>query len=249
MRVFISYRRDDTGHVAGRLQDRLVSDFGATNVFLDVYSVMMGQDFRDAVRVRLAASDVVLLLVGSDWQPELLHRDNDYVRFEIEQALIGQKHIIPVLVDTAVMPDAQEVPESIRAVVYRNAVPLRRDLDFETDIARLIAGIRQLGGGQQETGRSADLDRQRGPDQPAGHGPPTQHAVVPLSSFAKLRHQRWRPALKALLWLIAASALGVLVLTSLNIQVFLIAANVLMAFALLNLVVKVLIGLMGSYDG
>ena len=37
--IFISYRRDDASGYAGRLYDRLVAQFGAHRVFMDVEGI------------------------------------------------------------------------------------------------------------------------------------------------------------------------------------------------------------------
>jgi hypothetical protein len=59
-RVFVSYRRADTPHVAGRLFDRLEARFGTGNVFMDVDSIEPGLDFAEAI----GACDVLLALIG-----------------------------------------------------------------------------------------------------------------------------------------------------------------------------------------
>jgi hypothetical protein len=41
-RLFLSYRREDTKHIAGRLADRLIDDFGPDRVFIDVDSIALG---------------------------------------------------------------------------------------------------------------------------------------------------------------------------------------------------------------
>ena len=66
-RIFISYRRSDTPHVAGRLFDRLVARFGAGNVFIDVDTIEPGLDFTDAIADAVGACDVLLALIGSNW--------------------------------------------------------------------------------------------------------------------------------------------------------------------------------------
>ena len=48
--IFVSYRRADTNHVAGRLCDRLGYAFGKEHVFYDVDSIKVGTDFRAAIR-------------------------------------------------------------------------------------------------------------------------------------------------------------------------------------------------------
>ena len=87
MKVFVSYRRKDVGHVAGRLRDRLVNEFGEPNVFFDVDSIDPGQRFAHVISERLGKAEVVLVLIGQNWQPELLARPDDYVRLELAEAL------------------------------------------------------------------------------------------------------------------------------------------------------------------
>lgn len=47
--IFISYRRQETSHLAGRLYDRLADRFGEDRVFMDVDSIEPGLDFSDAI--------------------------------------------------------------------------------------------------------------------------------------------------------------------------------------------------------
>ena len=44
-KIFINYRRDDSGGTAGRLHDRLAETFGRENVFMDVDHIPAGVDF------------------------------------------------------------------------------------------------------------------------------------------------------------------------------------------------------------
>jgi hypothetical protein len=44
--VFISYRRGESRHVAGRLADRLIDRFCAERIFMDVQAIEPGTDFR-----------------------------------------------------------------------------------------------------------------------------------------------------------------------------------------------------------
>jgi hypothetical protein len=52
MKLFVSYRRDDTGGRAGRLVDALVARFGARNVFQDVNAVALVTTFVPRSRLR-----------------------------------------------------------------------------------------------------------------------------------------------------------------------------------------------------
>jgi hypothetical protein len=48
-RIFLSYRREDTRHVVGRIGDRLTDHFGDERVFVDVDTIEPGQDFAKAI--------------------------------------------------------------------------------------------------------------------------------------------------------------------------------------------------------
>jgi hypothetical protein len=45
--IFINYRREESGHVAGRLHDSLAPTFGRNKLFMDVDSIPVGKDFEN----------------------------------------------------------------------------------------------------------------------------------------------------------------------------------------------------------
>jgi len=65
--IAISYRREDSTPVAGRLHDRLRAEFGNDNVFMDFDSIPYGVDFRDHIKSTLERADVVVAVVGPGW--------------------------------------------------------------------------------------------------------------------------------------------------------------------------------------
>ena len=142
MKIFVSYRRKDASHVAGRLRDRLVNEFGEPNVFFDVDSIDPGQRFADVISERLGQAEVVLVLIGPNWQPELLARPDDYVRLELAEALDQQKRVVPVLVDDGELPTIDDLPDELAGFLTHNAAKLRQDPDFHEDADRLIEGVK-----------------------------------------------------------------------------------------------------------
>ena len=48
-RIFISYRREDAAYPAGWLFDRLAERFGAEQIFKDVDSIDLGDDFAEVI--------------------------------------------------------------------------------------------------------------------------------------------------------------------------------------------------------
>jgi hypothetical protein len=139
-KVFISYRRDDTKAIAGRVYDRLVSALRRDNVFFDVSAIKGGENFEDRLSSAVTVSDAVLIFIGSKWLEPLsngilpgLADHNDYVRLEVRQALQQRKLVIPILVDGVVMPDQNKLPEDIATLTKRNALPLRHET-FDADL-------------------------------------------------------------------------------------------------------------------
>lgn len=159
MRVFISYRRSDDRHLAGRLQDRLADAFGDDNVFYDVDSIPVGADFREVIRSTLQTVDVVLALVGPGWSSERLTQPNDVVRLELAMAFDLAKPVIPVLVDDAAMPAPSSLPPELERLAHLHAAPLRPDPGFHPDTQRLIDAITSLA----ESARPRDPLRESAP--------------------------------------------------------------------------------------
>jgi TIR domain len=144
MKVFLSYRRDDTGGRAGRLFDVLVARFGARSVFQDVNAVAPGLDFTAQVEAAIEASDVVLVVIGPKWlggvDPDggrRIDRPEDFVRQEVSRALASGIPVVPVLVEGVSLPPADELPDDVAPLVLRQAVTLR-DVSWHNDVNDLI---------------------------------------------------------------------------------------------------------------
>jgi len=151
MKIFISYRRDDSAGHAGRLYDHLKDHFGTQNIFMDIDTIQPGEDFRKAIENAVGACDVALVLIGKQWlNAKDLHGlrrlddPHDFVRAEVASAIANPKiRVIPVLVRGASMPGAHELPEILKELAWRNAIELS-DNRFQYDAKRLIGVIEQL---------------------------------------------------------------------------------------------------------
>src|SRR5262245_34738552 len=163
-KIFINYRRGDSIGTAGRLHDRMAQAFGRKDIFLDVDQIPAGVDFVDYLNRQLAACDVFLAVIGPNWLDarnadgaRRLHDPGDFVAIEISAALARNIRVIPVLIDGAHMPDASELPEPLKPLVRRQAIPLRHD-HFGRDAAALIEKIREAQGTKESRlGRRAAL--------------------------------------------------------------------------------------------
>ena len=143
-RVFISYRRQDTRYPAGWLYDRLAEHLGPQQIFKDVNSIEPGDDFTEIIGDAVGSCDVLLVLIGERWLTvtdrdgrRRLDNTDDVVRLEIETALERGIRVIPILVEGATMPRADELPASLAKLVRRQALELS-DSRFNADTERLI---------------------------------------------------------------------------------------------------------------
>jgi len=146
--IFISYQRDDAINTVGRIYDHLKQNFDERRLFLDVDRQVGGDDFRDSIRAALNRSDVVLAVIGPRWltasNPEGQRRlddPGDWVRIEIESAFASEVRLMPVLVQGARMPRAEEMPAPLRQLAYRTAISVRPDPDFRRDIVQLVSDL------------------------------------------------------------------------------------------------------------
>jgi TIR domain len=143
-RIFISYRREDTAYPAGWLYDRLADRYGGGQIFKDIDSIQLGDDFVEVITAGVGSCDVLLALVGDKWLTitdadgrRRLDDPEDFVRLEIEAALKRNIRVIPILVEGARMPRANEVPASLAALVRRQALELS-PARFDFDTSRLL---------------------------------------------------------------------------------------------------------------
>jgi hypothetical protein len=143
-RIFISYRREDTAYPAAWLYDRLADRYGDGQIFKDVDSIELGDDFIQVIKTAVESCDVLLALIGEDWLStsdthgrRRLDDPNDFVRLEIEAALARNVRVIPILVGDATMPHAEELPQSLVRLVRRQALELS-PVHFDFDTGRLL---------------------------------------------------------------------------------------------------------------
>ena len=179
-KVFISYRRDDSADITGRLYDHLTSRYGSANIFKDVDSIPLGMDFRTHLGDAVAKCEAVIVVIGPRWSgaaPDGTARLNDpgdFVRIEVEQALARQIPVIPVLVGGVTMPKADALPDSLRDLVFRNAMQLRPDPDFRGDLSRLFKGLERL---TAITPRTSGKPTATSPPAPLPAPPPASEPV------------------------------------------------------------------------
>jgi hypothetical protein len=150
--IILSYRREDSAGVTGRIFDRLIQEFGTDRVFMDIDSMPAGVDFHQHLQDILADCGALLVVIGKSWrsqrkgQPARIMDPDDWVRIEVETALERGIPVVPLLIDGASLPSREQLPESLWPLLRRNALPVDSGRDFHAQLTRLVRDLHlQLG--------------------------------------------------------------------------------------------------------
>lgn len=148
--IFISYRRDDSADITGRIYDWLVREFGKESVFKDVDSIPLGIDFKEYITNIVSQCHILLVVIGKQWLTIAgkngkirLEDPGDFVAIEIIAALERNIPVIPLLVQNVSMPSEENLPSMLKKLAYRNGTVVKPDPDFHADMDRLIRGIKK----------------------------------------------------------------------------------------------------------
>lgn len=153
MKIFISYRRKDSGRDIGRIRDKLKKEFGEENVFRDLVDIPPGADFRSILEEKTNHCDAMLVLIGPTWAGitdsngnKRLFEPTDFTRVEVETGLrkLREKKaiVIPVFVMNASMPSPADLPETLCQLTFQNGIEIHDDPYFDFDMGRLIAALK-----------------------------------------------------------------------------------------------------------
>lgn len=171
--IFISYRRSDSEYAAGRIYDALATHYGSERIFKDVDRVVPGSRWEDAIDQAMSATTVLLVVIGPNWvsaadaatSQRRLDDPQDELRREVSKGLANYPAttVIPVLISGATMPSPEQLPENLRELTRRQAVSVRGEEHFHSDIGSLIAAIDSAGlTGRHRRSRSSEASRRRG---------------------------------------------------------------------------------------
>jgi hypothetical protein len=147
-KIFLCYRREDSGGYAGRIQDQLAQALGSDVLFMDVDAIPLGANFVRVLHDEVAKCEVLLAVIGRNWLDardergnRRLENPNDFVRVEIEAALQRNIPVVPILVDGAGIPGANQLPKELEELSLRNGIDVRL-ASFHNDVSRLIHGLK-----------------------------------------------------------------------------------------------------------
>lgn len=161
MNVFISYQRADTALAAHALG--YAARLAGHKPFVDTGSIGVGELYRQVIANEVAASHLMLALIGAAFDLRRLHEPVSVVTFEWQRARFHGIAVVPVLVDSTKMPADEQMPTQLRWFTRRNALALRR-ASLSADIDACIAAIPTLAATPRRAARVLWVD-----DRPANN--------------------------------------------------------------------------------
>jgi hypothetical protein len=143
-KIFISYRREDTNWLTGRIYDRLTKHFSEAQIFIDIDSIALGDDFVAHIEQSVTSCDVLLAIIGQHWLETIQSKSQevDFVRMEIVAALKNNIRVIPILVENTKMPTADNLPGELKLLATRNAF-LINYISFNSEMEKLAQSLKK----------------------------------------------------------------------------------------------------------
>jgi hypothetical protein len=202
-RLFINYRRGDSGGYAGRIYDALNNHSPSWEVFMDIDTIEPGVDFTEVIDHELDTCDAVIAVMGRQWlqqtdvkgQRRLDHPD-DFVRLELAAALDRPNvRVIPILVQGVDMPSSDDLPDVLVPLARRNAIELS-DSRWSYDMSRLVDVLerieQKLASEEQLPAGQAVLAPKRTPEasEPPDGGKSLRVATPPHEEDSRTRRRR-----------------------------------------------------------
>jgi pterin-4a-carbinolamine dehydratase len=150
-KVFISYRRQDSGTAARRIAAEFGAKYGEQNIFIDTDSIRVGANWARAIDKALAEAAVVLVVIGPKWiythdeyGRRRIDNDLDWVRNEVLHALDEKKTVIPLLVEGAQPLEAVALPETLMRLCQVQNYSISENF-WDRDLGFLFADLDRSG--------------------------------------------------------------------------------------------------------
>jgi SIR2-like domain/TIR domain len=150
LKIFISYRREDTAFPARLLYGAVAERFGPDNVFYDRQSIPGGTTFFDEITSHASEASVFIVLIGPYWMRILTehqrNRDRDVVLHEIDQALRSPAPtvILPVLVAGTSPLKIEDLPPALQELPGFQVEYLRDDDRMPDDIRQIVTRLEEI---------------------------------------------------------------------------------------------------------
>jgi TIR domain len=108
--VFVSYRRRDSSLFVDLLAEHLQ---GVCRVFVDTADIELGETFMSTIQQAISRARLVIVIIGSNWNPSRLHDEADVVAYELRTAKRFARRVIPLVLLPGTMPGLDALPSDL----------------------------------------------------------------------------------------------------------------------------------------
>lgn len=189
MRVFISYRRDDSQAATQWIYRELKASLGPDQIFFDFDTIPFGVNFKTFLQESVSSCGIMLAVIGRGWVDarnaegeRRLEDPADLVRIEIESALAQNLRVVPVLIDGASMPKATDLPPEMQDLIFQNGLEIDFARDLDAHLQRLVQVVMSIRrGGPSGVTHPPNASPSAGPNSArplAGSAPPRSSPVT-----------------------------------------------------------------------
>ncbi len=213
LKVFVSYRRDDTKWFTQSLFDRLKSWQTIVEAFMDVEGVEPGSSVQETLDKAVADCHVLLAIIGPLWLTiedehgqRRLDNPNDFVRVEIAAALERKIPIIPIFVDGTVTPKQEQLPLVLSKLADRHGLHVDHT-SFNQDMGQLETVLTKLSSTIPQRDLIAANEITGGPAQPVDDLGLRRQLEEIIERLWRWLRERWRTCVASLLVAVAALTL------------------------------------------
>jgi hypothetical protein len=163
MKIFISYRREDSEGWAGHIAEKLQMAFGESAIFYDYESIGPSSKWMNSIEIALKQCQLLLVIIGPRWAnirtangEKRLDDPHDLVRFEISTALKRRILILPVLVGNAPLPLREDLPKDLAGILDYQVIELP-NRSWKQEIEVLIRTTESIMGMDRRISPSQEL--------------------------------------------------------------------------------------------
>jgi hypothetical protein len=135
--VFISYRRDDSKDITGRLFDSLCAYMHTDKLFMDLDKIAGGENLLERIRESIASAQAMIIVIGPKWLTPRIFDSNDWVHQEVAQGLKSGIRVLPVLVGDATIPTAADLPPALEKLTGLLAIKISNER-WHDDVKGLV---------------------------------------------------------------------------------------------------------------
>ncbi len=140
--IFISYRRADSGSAVGRLHRDLSDYFGNKRIFVDETRIEPSAIWEKSITDAIDHCKLGLVVFGKRWLDGRLSEQGDVLKLEVERLLMS-KTVLPILVDDAGIPTADQLPTGLQRLPSIQARPIS-NANWDVVMLELIRTIEAI---------------------------------------------------------------------------------------------------------